>query len=129
MIDKCEVKQVNNVLPTSVLFEYTKGNKDEVYTAMDVIYSVHKCLGVSEYYIKGDSREPYIKEARFIATYLIYNYVKKIGNKKTTSISLGDYMNRCYSAILHQLKMVENWLETDKEFRKKMYRVILQKKQ
>lgn len=88
---------------------------------VDIIESVCSVYGISLGEIKGDNRRAYICEARHLSMYLI---AKKYGLGPT---QVSRYFNHSHSTVIHAMKKVIEYYETDKHFRARVASVVFKK--
>ena len=83
---------------------------------LDIIARV-TCLTVNA--LKSERRSANIPKARFLAYYLIYSYCPN-----QTSVSIGFFMTKDHTTVLHGIKRARDLLEFDEEFIN-LHRIVL----
>jgi len=77
-----------------------------------------KIYDISVFQLDMKCRKQEFKDARFIAMYFCKLYTK------WTLERIGMYFNyRNHATVLHSIKSVKNWMETDKQFRQNVYKI------
>jgi len=85
--------------------------KNETDKMRVILNKVSNYFEVSEDKILDQNRAQRVKEARFVFSYLSRRYTD------ASLPTIGRFIKKDHSSIIHQVKAVSNWIETDTRFR------------
>ena len=94
---------------------------NNAFIEVRIMNAVCEYYGVNQKMIEGKSRVRNIAEARFIFTEMVYNDPYS----RITMSAIGKLLNRDHTTIIHQIRQVRNWLQTDSNFRQNYLNIHL----